>query len=31
MSHKGLQKSTTNDVITHTWKVLYTTTANKHD
>ena len=24
-------KSTTNDVITYTWKVLNTTTANQHD
>ena len=24
-------KSTANDVITYTWKVLYTTATNKHD
>ena len=24
-------KSTTNDVITYTWEVLHTTTANQHD
>ena len=22
---------TANDVVTYTWKILYTTTANKHD